>query len=298
MTRPDQITIEAPAKINLGLEILGRRDDGYHEIRSVMAMLDLSDSLTIRVGQQSSISGVTGIADEDNLVARALAAFREVVPEAPELSWSLEKRIPVASGLGGASSDAAAALIAANALCNHPLTPTELAGIASTIGSDVPFFLGSPFALSTGRGIDLQPIPPARLNVLLIVPLIDIPHKTSTLYGLVDRSDYSTGGRIDRVMDTLKQGCVPTAADLGNAFSRPLSALVPSIAGVQSALFESGCRSFGLSGAGPAHYVLTDPDSEHALAAMMRARFGEWIRVASTRTRDRALAPTPGLGDA
>jgi 4-diphosphocytidyl-2-C-methyl-D-erythritol kinase len=176
----------APAKLNLTLAILGRRDDGYHSLHSVMVPLTLGDALTASVAPAGAtedslrIAGIALSAAPDNLILRAIAATRTAIRagsgsafETPPLAARLMKRIPVAAGLGGGSSDAAAAIDAALAVWNAALTADQAGAVAASLGSDVPFFLARGAALVTGRGEFVEPLgemvgePPA---VLLVTP--------------------------------------------------------------------------------------------------------------------------------
>jgi len=135
-----QLTIQAPAKVNLLLKVLGRRPDGYHELATLMQPLDLADTLTVRLGEpglrlscdKPELSG------ENNLVIAAARAYYAALGQEPAAAFELIKRIPVAAGLGGGSSDAAAALLALNALHHGALEPQRLAALAAGLGADVP----------------------------------------------------------------------------------------------------------------------------------------------------------------
>jgi 4-diphosphocytidyl-2-C-methyl-D-erythritol kinase len=199
----------APAKLNLTLAVLGRRDDGYHSLHSIMVPLLLGDALTIEVSPGAAagdmehvagpsdmehvagpsdmlrVFGLTVSAAEDNLVLRAIVAVRAALarehPRAradlPPLSVRLVKRIPVAAGLGGGSSDAAAAIEAALAAWQTTLAPAAKAALAASLGSDVPFFLSQRAAVITGRGEFVEPLPDMASEppaVLLVTPGLPI----------------------------------------------------------------------------------------------------------------------------
>ena len=163
----------APAKLNLTLAVTGRRDDGFHSLHSVMVPLTLSDALTVSAAPSGAVAdslrifGLSLSAVPENLVLRAIAATRAAVMqgvpgtavETPRLAARLSKRIPVAAGLGGGSSDAAAAMNAALAIWNATLTPAQATAVAASLGSDVPFFLARGAALITGRGEFVEPLP-------------------------------------------------------------------------------------------------------------------------------------------
>jgi 4-diphosphocytidyl-2-C-methyl-D-erythritol kinase len=195
----------APAKLNLTLAVLGRRDDGYHSLHSIMVPLLLGDALTVSVaphataGDTLRVSGLAVSAAEDNLVLRAIAAVRAGLarehPRAradlPPLSVRLVKRIPVAAGLGGGSSDAAAAIEAALAAWQTTLAPAPRAALAASLGSDVPFFLAHGAALITGRGEFVEPLPAMEGEppaVLLVTP--GLPVSTPAVFDA-----YAAGAR-------------------------------------------------------------------------------------------------------
>lgn len=253
------VSIRAPAKINLGLEILGRRRDGYHEIRSILAMIDVCDDLQFAFGGTRGLSSFDGVAVLDNSIDMAVRLFQARVANAKPVTYTLKKRIPVAAGLGGASSDAAATLVAMNRLHADPLTDEELREIATELGSDVPFFLGSPVAYVAGTGTDTERIPELAGAVLLIVPNVVIPRKTATMYGHITTKNYSAGLSIERTRERLCASLPPDPADLANAFMKPLYELVPHLAALPKILRDVGCAGYGISGAGPTHYALLDP---------------------------------------
>ena len=259
------VSARAPAKINLGLEILGKRQDGFHEIRSVLAMVDLHDDLSFDRGAPDAAVSIDGVPTERNLIDRAMALMRARVPNAGPLRYSVHKRIPMAAGLGGASSDAAATLAGVNMLLGAPLAQGELVELACSLGSDVPFFLGGPAACVKGTGTELETIPPSGGEALLIVPDIAMPRKTATLYAQITPDDYSAGDRVERTVQRLRAGLLPNPGDLDNTFVRPLYERIPELATLPNVLRDAGCSHVGLSGAGPAHYVLLDPSSASEL---------------------------------
>jgi 4-diphosphocytidyl-2-C-methyl-D-erythritol kinase len=168
------LTVEAPAKLNLTLRVLRKRQDGFHEIDSWMVRLPgLHDTLTFAASEADAFtcSDSSVPSDDSNLVIKALAAYRAASGFAQPLAIHLEKRVPHGAGLGGGSSDAAATLAALDRLHDQPLGTERLMEIAATFGSDIPFFLGPPSARSTGRGeIIGASEPPPPLPVLLLKP--------------------------------------------------------------------------------------------------------------------------------
>ena len=169
----------APAKINLSLKVLGKRPDGFHEIETVIAPISLHDKVEIEKQNRwidfSCDDPTLSIAD-DNLVVRAAKLFLEQAGIKGGLSIKLEKRIPHGAGLGGGSSDAAATLCALNELFKTKLSPEDLAGLATRIGSDVPFFLFESAAVCRGRGEIVEPIAlKKKLPLLLFKPAFGVP---------------------------------------------------------------------------------------------------------------------------
>jgi 4-diphosphocytidyl-2-C-methyl-D-erythritol kinase len=154
------LRLKAYAKVNLVLEVLGRRADGYHEIASVMQTIGLYDVLTFEAAGEIEFSCSTpGLQEDNNLVGSAARALRQATGKKAGARIVLEKKIPRTAGLGGGSSDAAAALKGLNRLWGLGLTPEKLAEIAAGIGSDVPFFIYGGTCLVEGRGESITPLP-------------------------------------------------------------------------------------------------------------------------------------------
>ena len=284
------IDATACAKINLGLAITGKRPDGFHEIVTILQTVGLCDRLTIEAADDAAgdrlslespeIAAPTG---SDNLALVALGALRRVTGGGP-VRVTLAKAIPAATGLGGASSDAATALLAGRAFWDPALPDAVLARIAAEVGSDVPFFLGGGAALATGRGEVLVPVPPLRgVWIVLVMPVLaePIPRKTATLYGLLGAEDRSSGATVREQADRLRAGKPPEPALLGNAFERPLLALRPELRAVGEAIRRAGAPFVAVSGAGPAHYTIVRGGREgRRLAARVRADLGDAATVA------------------
>lgn len=171
----------APAKINLSFEIKGRRDDGFHEIETLMAPISLADRLTIERskaanGIQFSCDDSSLPSGDDNLVVRAARLFQQRTQIGEGVEIALEKKIPHGAGLGGGSSDAATTLLGLNDLFETRLEQKELIALAAQIGSDVPFFILGSAAMCRGRGEIVEPARlPARFNLLLVKPDFGVP---------------------------------------------------------------------------------------------------------------------------
>lgn len=297
MTPESSITVNTPAKINLGLEILGKREDGYHEIRTVMAAIDLSD--TLRITQRPSsdgirVSGVPDVRTEDNIIARAADVYAEATGIRFGLDIEVQKRIPSPGGLGGASANAAGTLLALDAMFETELPATTLQSLASRLGSDVPFFLVAPCALASGTGTDLQPLPPVDAAVVIVTPPIGIAAKTAALYGALRPGDFSDGAMAETVAQSVMRGEMPTPDVLRNAFTRSLYELDPSLAEVAVTMKRAGAPSVALTGAGPGHYALLESIEEaRALADELRQAMHPDVRVDAARFLTGATTPIP-----
>jgi 4-diphosphocytidyl-2-C-methyl-D-erythritol kinase len=184
-----EIRIPAFAKVNLRLDVLGKRADGYHELRTIFHTVTLQDSLRFRPRRESGIElkiagneQLSGEAVEKNLVYRAVDALRRELKIRPGVEILLKKNIPAGRGLGGGSSDAAAALLGYLQLMRKNLQPTRLLEIASNLGADVPFFLLGGRALGVGKGDEIYPLPDIPKLSLLIVSPKDIHVPTPDAY--------------------------------------------------------------------------------------------------------------------
>ncbi|MDP3046197.1 MAG: 4-(cytidine 5'-diphospho)-2-C-methyl-D-erythritol kinase [Chloroflexota bacterium] len=249
----------APAKINLTLEVLGKRPDGCHEIVSILQTIDLCDTLTVESSSHLRLAAPGLDCDEsDNLVLKAAQLLRDATSCSLGAEILLEKRIPSSAGLGGGSSDAATALVALNQLWELGLGSEALADLAARLGSDVPFFfLGGATSLARGRGELLEPLPPlADLWVVLTVPPVIIPHKTKALYAALTPADFSDGSASLHLAQQLRAGDRLPFQALRNVFERPAFALYPLIASYREAMLAAGAPFVRLSGSGPALFTL------------------------------------------
>jgi 4-diphosphocytidyl-2-C-methyl-D-erythritol kinase len=288
-----QIVIDAPAKLNLGLEVIGRRDDGFHEIATIFLTIDLYDRLTLSPSADLELRcDDDSLAGEDNLALRALRLLRDETNHPGGARIDLCKRIPAAAGLGGASSDAAAALLGGRELWQRDVSDVRLHDLAARLGSDVPFFLRGGCALGRGRGDLLEPLPaPAHCWFVVVVPDARIPAKTASLYARLSAEDFSDGSRIAAQARRLRSGLVPDTTLLGNAFARPLYAMVPELAALPDILRGVRAESVAISGAGPAHYaVVTDEAQAEGVATRLRDRLGDRAQVFVARP----APPRPG----
>ena len=204
--RDSMLTALAPAKINLTLEVLGRRPDGYHQIRSVIQTINLCDSLRFRLSHDIQFScDNPGLVLEESLISRAISLLQQATGCSKGATVEISKRIPLASGLGGDSSDAAAILRGLNRLWQLGLSLPELLELAPRLGSDVAFFLYGGTALVEGRGERVTPLPslPHRWVVLLMPPVPRMLGKTQRLYANLKPKHYTQGEVTDRLVALL-----------------------------------------------------------------------------------------------
>lgn len=295
---PTSVEIAAPAKLNLGLEVLGRRDDGYHEIATIFLAIDLQDRLLVSPDDQLVLESTPdGLAGAENLALQALEVLRESSGVGAGASIELTKRIPIASGLGGASSDAAAALFAGREAWRLDVSDASLHRLAAKLGSDVPFFLHGGCALGRGRGETLEALPvPVDLWFVIAVPDIALPRKTATLYAALDADDFSDGARVLAQARRIAAGLPIDVGLLGNAFARPLYALAPHLADLPSVMRDAGAEAVALSGAGPAHFApFPAGDAAEAAAGRLRRALGAAARVFVARPLAERPAPSRPL---
>ncbi len=244
------------AKINLTLEVLERRPDGFHSLASLVHTISLADELRIEPANDM-LSRVEGMAAlDDNLVTRAAYLLASTTHTRHGAELTLVKRIPAASGLGGGSSDAAATLVGLNALWNTRLSLDAITRLAAQLGSDVPFFVRGGAALMRGRGDVLEPLPAvAGQWLVLAVPSQTLPNKTARLYAALARSDFSSGVPTEHAAERMRGGEAVRHAELVNAFGRAAKEVFPELRSLWTQLEERCARPFHLSGAGPALFA-------------------------------------------
>jgi 4-diphosphocytidyl-2-C-methyl-D-erythritol kinase len=252
-----RLLLKAHAKVNWTLEIIGKRQDGYHEIRTVLQTIDLADTLIMRDADSITLRcNDTTIPEVTNLALRAAQLLQSRTQCQGGAAIELQKNIPIAAGLGGGSSDAAAVLRGLCQLWQLGLSDQDLAEIASGLGSDVAFFLRGGTALAQGRGEQVEPLPDMQQQRLVIAWLEAQRHadKTARMYAAVSPDDYSSGHYAERLRTATEGGSVQDG-DLYNAFEQVLDRFDP----VAAQRFERS-RPLGvphLCGSGPAFYFLS-----------------------------------------
>jgi 4-diphosphocytidyl-2-C-methyl-D-erythritol kinase len=288
------MTIEkqSPCKVNLLLNILGKRPDGFHELETVMHPVKLFDRLAFeRKGSSITLScSIPGLAvDETNLVHRATKAFLEAAGIREGVQIHLEKNIPMAAGLGGGSGNAATTLAGLNELFGEPLPHERLHELAAAIGSDAPFFLQSKPALATGRGEEIQSLEffPALKGAafLLIHPGFGVP--TAWAYQNLARFPEALNGRPGRAENLVRLlntfDLRTAAAEFYNALERPVLAKYPFLAICQQVLRDEGAALALMSGSGSTTFGIYNSVGEAARAEeRVRGRLGRcWTAVTS-----------------
>ena len=294
--QPPSVRISAPAKLNLGLEVIGRRPDGYHDLVTIYQAIDLSDDLALTPSLNLSLTcDDPALANASNLALAALVRLHDRAEMGQGAHAHLEKRIPVAAGLGGASSDAAAALVAGRQLWQAAASEEALAEIALSLGSDVPFFLRGGTALATGRGECLERLPaPSNAWFVVVSPAVAITDKTATLYRALTPADFSDGSAVRRQAARLRAGERLEPSLLPNAFARALYALRPDLADLPATMRRHGAPTVALAGAGPSHYaVLDDPEVARRVARHLAAELGDRARVVAAAPVDEPPMPIP-----
>ncbi len=265
------VTVRAPAKLNLGLRILSRRSDGYHEIQTVFVPLRLFDRLELAPGSEpgirAHIEGAELPGDRSNLAVRAAELACEATGLPLRLELRLEKRIPVAAGLGGGSSDAAAAILGVEALAGRALPGPRRRELALALGADVPFFLDPRPAAGTGIGEQVEPLPrvPEMWWVLVVFP-----------FGVSTAQAYAAASA-ELTLPRRQSSIAPLLGPSG-VLSSPTNDLEavaarrhPEIGAARRALERLGAMVTGMSGSGPTVYARFEDEGAAERACRMIA---------------------------
>ena len=283
------------------LEVLQRRPDGYHEVRTVIQTIDLCDTLELHPASELCLEmhGEGLPPEQENLVTKAARLLQERADGLPGARMRLSKAIPVAAGLGGGSSDAAAALRGLNELWGLDLPLEELVDVAARLGSDVPFFLHGGTALAEGRGERVTPLPDApRQELVVALPPLTLADKTRRMYSLLTPTDYTDGSMAGRLADAIRQGRPVADEHLFNVFDGPAFRTFPELERLRRALLAAGARSVHLAGSGPALFALVDNATERERLTRAAAEAGARVFVAASAPADQALALEVSTGSA
>ncbi|MBE5108988.1 4-(cytidine 5'-diphospho)-2-C-methyl-D-erythritol kinase [Bacillus thuringiensis] len=259
-----KLLVKAPAKINLSLDVLGKRQDGYHEVKMIMTTIDLADRLELTELAEDRIEILSHNRyvpdDQRNLAYQAAKLLKEKFNVKKGVSITIEKTIPVAAGLAGGSSDAAATLRGLNKLWDLGLTIDELAELGAEIGSDVSFCVYGGTAIATGRGEKIEHIKtPPSCWVILAKPHIGV--STADVYGNL-KLNRVTHPNVDRMVDVINAGDYKGICDtVGNVLEDVTFKMHPEVARIKAQMKRFGADAVLMSGSGPTVFGLVYHDS-------------------------------------
>ena len=252
------VRVPAYAKVNLRLDILGRRPDGYHELRTIFQAISLHDTLQLKLTKQPGIdlriignSRLAGEPCQENLVYRAIQEFSSAVELRQGVRAELTKRIPVGRGLGGGSSDAAAALLGLLRLTRKGIDGVRVLEIASDLGADVPFFLHGGRALGIGRGNEIYPLPDSTRRQLLVVSPHEIAVPTKDAYQWLTQ-ELTNHQDTNKLVRFCALCWSPQGGGLSNDFEAAVFPRYPRLAAIKGELLQHGAAEASLAGSGSA----------------------------------------------
>ncbi len=273
---------KAFAKLNLSLELLDVvRNDGYHEISTVMQSVSLADTLIFERADDIVISSdkLWWRADS-SLVSKAVVLMQREIATEEGVHIEVKKNIPLSSGLGGDSSDAAAVIRGLNSLWGARMSVNEMLSLAEQLGSDVPFFIQGGTQHAKGRGEILVPVEtPASAKMVVVFPELKTPpHKTKMLYGLISKEDYSDGGLTNSLSWRLDAGEPLTSFALVNSFDRVAGKVFEGLDAVRRDFSNLAGRQIYLSGSGPSLFAVFDLDepTEEIVEKLKYLRYQVW----------------------
>lgn len=246
--------ITAYAKINLVLDVLRKREDGYHEVAMVMQAVDLSDTIHLKEAERNWITTNNRHIpmNMNNLAMRAVTLMqREFQGKVPKLEVTLEKRIPVAAGMAGGSTDCAGVMLGINKMCNLGLTQKELKLLAAQLGSDIPFCIGGPTALATGRGEIIEPLPECpELYLVVVKPPFGI--STPKVYGNLRIGEITKHPNVQACIDgLLEKNAHQILNSMGNVLEQSTFELQPKVKLIKEGMQACGGEHVLMSGSGP-----------------------------------------------
>lgn len=253
------ITIKAPAKINLTLEVLGRRPDGYHEIRSIIQTISLFDTLHFSDAKDVKIhSSLAGWVAEQSIIPKAINLLKSHTGYKRGVAIEIEKHIPLMAGLGGDSSNAAAVLRGLNELWRLNLSRDSLLELAPQLGSDVAFFLYGGTALISGRGEKVKPLSPFPHHYVILVnpPVPHLQGKTALAYASLKASHFTDGRITEQLIVALKSGKEVIPDCLFNTFENVFFTRGAELTKYRSHICKMDVPHVHLAGSGPALYML------------------------------------------
>jgi 4-diphosphocytidyl-2C-methyl-D-erythritol kinase len=266
------LTLYAPAKVNLVLEVLGKCDN-YHQISSIVQAINLCDVLKFQLGEEIAFNCNESSLERNNLVMKAAGLLKEVTKCRKGAQIELCKRIPWGVGFGGGSSDAAATLLALNNLWGLRLPISELVYLASKLGSDVPFFIYKGTALVEGTGDRVTPLPslPSTWFVLLVPPLPKIPSKTAQMYNKLNVCYFTKGQFVRAALSSLMQGKMFDMSFMFNVFEKVAFDVFPQLNEYRKIFEGAGVLRVYLAGSGPGLFtILSEEEKARELCLQLR----------------------------
>lgn len=283
----NDISLKALAKINLGLDVVRRREDGYHEVRMIMQTIQLYDRLDIKRTHEPGIQIQTNLSflpvNENNLMYKAAKLLMDEFSITDGVSVKLDKRIPVAAGMAGGSTDAAAMLIGVNRLFSLGLTKRQLMERGVQIGADVPYCIMRGTALAEGIGEALSPLPPmVKCPVLIAKPSISV--STKFVYQNLKLDDTTIHPDIDRLIDDIKaKNLHDIAAHMGNVLETVTIPNYPVIDEIKKHMLSNGAVGAMMSGSGPTVFGLFDDEdtAKKAYKAMRSSHLARQVYLTS-----------------
>ena len=284
-----KISLRAYAKINLSIEIIGKRKDGYHDLSMIMQSIEIYDKITIERNQTKKINLETnkpfgGV--EENLAYKAAKLFFEVMELDQGCNIYLEKNIPSEAGLAGGSTDAAAILLGLNHLIGNPLTDQQLLVMASKLGADVPFCLFGGTMKAEGIGNILTPLPFVAMNLLIVKPEQNI--STRDLFETLEQADYSSGESTQKLAQAIQNGCSNLAPLMINKIYPKSLVFAPDMENIIHSLekdFE--CQRAMMSGSGSTIFAIFE--EERMLDLAYNNFKNKYKDVYKTKTSDRSI---------
>lgn len=280
--------LKAPAKINWFLTVVSKREDGYHDIMSLMQCISLYDDLVFEHSGIIEVISDLDIPLEDNLVYKAASLLKQYTSYGGGARIILKKDIPVSAGLGGGSSDAAYTLLGLNKLWNLGLNNKELSLIGIRVGSDVPFFLNGPSAFVEGRG---EKVTPLKINSSTVFLLVKPPVSVSTAWAYSYFGRLSNGEltkkrvNIKLFYQTLKkQDLASLNTMLHNDLERVVVERYPVVGNIKDRMLEKGAVISAMSGSGPTVFGVFDSrdTAKKAAKSMKPSAYGGWCRIVET----------------
>lgn len=273
----DTLQLKAYAKINLGLDVVRKREDGYHEVRMIMQTVKLFDKLTFHLLEEDEIRMKSNLGflpvDENNLVYKAVKLLKDTYGVKQGMEIDLFKCIPVAAGMAGGSTDCAAALVGASRLFGLRLGREKLMELGVKLGADVPYCVLRGTALSEGIGEVLTPLPPIPDCVLLIAkPSISV--STKYVYEHLDAEGISHHPDIDGMVEAIRQGSLAGIADrLENVLEQVTVPQYPVISRIKETMREAGAMNALMSGSGPTVFgIFEEAEAAEAAKKLIRKR--------------------------